>query len=41
MTDFLNALTYNPNHPLQFNSVLFFILFSVLYLVYAMVFNNV
>ncbi|MFH0865755.1 MAG: MBOAT family O-acyltransferase [Bacteroidota bacterium] len=41
MTDFFNALTYNPNHPLQFNSVLFFILFSVLYLVYAMVFNNV
>lgn len=41
MSDFLNALTYNPGHPLQFNSVLFFILFFVLYLVYAMVFRKV
>ncbi|HNW99091.1 MAG TPA: MBOAT family O-acyltransferase [Bacteroidales bacterium] len=41
MTDFLNALTYNPNHPLLFNSVLFFLLFSFLYGIYVLVINKV
>lgn len=41
MAEFFNALTYNPIHPLQFNSVLFFILFSLLYIIYAVVFNKV
>lgn len=41
MSDFLKALTYNPHHPLQFNSAMFFIFFTVLYLVYAIVFQKV
>jgi len=41
MSDFLNALTYNALHPLQFTSVLFFMLFTLLYLLYTIVYNKV
>jgi alginate O-acetyltransferase complex protein AlgI len=41
MTDFFQALTFHPNHPLIFHSVMFFILFTVFYLVYTNVFQNV
>jgi alginate O-acetyltransferase complex protein AlgI len=41
MSDFLNALTYNSIHPLQFNSVLFFILFTFLYIIYSAVYQKV
>ncbi|MFA4852249.1 MAG: MBOAT family O-acyltransferase [Bacteroidales bacterium] len=41
MSEFIHALAYNHDHPLLFNSVLFFLLFSVFYLVYTIVFNHV
>jgi len=41
MTDLLQSLTYNQFHPLLFNSVMFFLLFTVFYLVYVLVFNKV
>ena len=41
MTDFFKALIYSHSHPLLFNSVLFFLLFSFFYLIYTIVFNNV
>jgi alginate O-acetyltransferase complex protein AlgI len=41
MTDFLQSLTYIQSHPLLFNSVMFFILFTVFYLLYAIVFSKV
>lgn len=41
MSDFLQALLYHHNHPLLFSSALFFILFSVFYMIYVFAFNNV
>lgn len=41
MTDLLQSLTYYQSHPLLFTSVLFFILFTVFYLIYAIIFNKV
>ena len=41
MTNFFQALIYQKNHPLVFNSVMFFILFSVFFLIYAIAFKNV
>jgi alginate O-acetyltransferase complex protein AlgI len=38
---FFSQFQYNKFSPLQFNSVFFFAVFSVFYLVYAGVFNNV
>ncbi|HQH17933.1 MAG TPA: MBOAT family protein, partial [Bacteroidales bacterium] len=35
MSDFFNALLYHPEHPLVFYSVLFFVLFSSFYIIYA------
>jgi D-alanyl-lipoteichoic acid acyltransferase DltB (MBOAT superfamily) len=41
MRDFIQSLAYNHYHPLVFNSVLFFLLFTVFYLVYVVAFNHV
>ena len=41
MEDFIQSLAYNHYHPLVFNSVLFFLLFTVFYLVYVVAFNHV
>jgi len=41
MIDFLKALIYNPLHPLLFISVLFFILFSLFFLIYVVSFKNI
>ena len=39
--EFLKNLLYNPHAPLIYNSVLFFALFTLLYLVYVVVYNKV
>ena len=41
MENFFNSFKYSPNQPLIFNSVLFFILFTVFYLLYIAVFNKI
>ncbi|NTW33657.1 MAG: MBOAT family protein [Bacteroidetes bacterium] len=41
MTNFFNALSYNPSHPLVFISVLFIILFSAFFIIYAITFKNI
>jgi len=41
MSEFIHALVYNRDHPLLFNSVLFFTLFSVFYGLYTVAFRNV
>lgn len=41
MQAFFESLLYNSNNPLLFNSVLFFMLFSVLYTLYVLVFNKI
>jgi alginate O-acetyltransferase complex protein AlgI len=41
MSDFLQSLTYNHHHLLLFNSVLFFLLFTVFYLIYTLAFKNI
>ena len=41
ISEFLNALCYNPKSPLVFTSVLFIALFSILYVGYIFVYNNI
>ena len=41
MADFLNTLLYHKNQLLMFQSVLFILLFSVFYLLYALAFKNI
>ncbi|MFH0895026.1 MAG: MBOAT family O-acyltransferase [Bacteroidota bacterium] len=40
LNDFLNALLYQPDSPLVFQSVTFFVLFAFFYLIYAIGFKN-
>ncbi|PLW92119.1 MAG: hypothetical protein C0592_12410 [Marinilabiliales bacterium] len=40
LQDFLQALTYNPANPLMYQSVTFFLLFGVFYLLYSVCFNS-
>ena len=39
--DFLKNLLYNPHSPLIYNSVIFFALFTLLYIVYVLVYTGV
>ncbi len=41
LTDFFKSLLYNQHAPLLYNSVLFCVLFSVLYLGYIFVYNDI
>lgn len=41
LSGFLQQFAYNKFVPLQFNSVFFFALFSIFYVVYALVFNKI
>lgn len=41
MNGFFEALTYNPQNPLLYNSVLFFVLFTSFYIFYVLAFNHV
>ncbi|MEI6122372.1 MAG: MBOAT family O-acyltransferase [Bacteroidota bacterium] len=41
INEFLNALVYSPKSPLVFNSVLFIVLFSFLYIGYVFVYNDI
>ncbi len=41
MENLFSSLKYLPNQPLIFNSVLFFLLFTVFYLIYITVFNKI
>jgi alginate O-acetyltransferase complex protein AlgI len=41
MQNFFSSLNYFPQHPLLFNSVMFFILFAAFYLIYIIAFRNV
>jgi D-alanyl-lipoteichoic acid acyltransferase DltB (MBOAT superfamily) len=41
MKDFIQSLAYNHYHPLLFNSVLFFLLFTIFYFVYTAAFHHV
>ncbi len=40
LQDFLQSLTYNPSNPLMYQSVTFFLLFGVFYLIYSISFNS-
>jgi alginate O-acetyltransferase complex protein AlgI len=41
LENIIASLQYLPNQPLIYNSVLFFLLFTVFYLLYSVVFNKV
>lgn len=41
MSDFIQALVYNPYHPIVFNSVLFILLFTAFYGIYILLSGNI